>query len=642
MGTGRVVEALRRVLAGLPAGEPRPGQERMADAVAEALDGAEHLLVQAGTGTGKTLAYLVPAILSGRRTVVATATKSLQEQLVHRDLPLVADHLGTPFRVALLKGRSNYLCRARLADALAETAQGTLVESGRPDRGRLAAMTAWAATTTTGDRADHPEALSNAEWGLVSVSVGECPGRARCPHGEACFAELARDEAAEADVVVVNSHLYGMHLAGGGTLLPEHDLVVIDEAHAFADVAADTMGIRIGAGRLEHLAAAARALFTPDHPAAGALVASGLRLAEHLGRLAGERVEPSTGDLGPVLVGCSEAVATVAEAARSLDVGGDAASRRDRLAQLATGLTDDLHSLAEPVPGRVVWVDDGPAPALRAAPVDIGARLAATLFTDTTVVLTSATLTVGGSFEPVAARLGLAPGTWRGLDVGSPFDHRGQALLYCAAHLPDPRSADHEAAALTELEELLEAAGGRTLALFTSRRAMERAAAHLRGRVTQELLVQDALPRPLLHARFLAEETSVLLATLGFWQGFDAPGPTCSMVVIDRLPFGRPGDPLAAARREAATRARTNAFAAVDLPAAAILLAQGAGRLLRSRTDTGVVAVLDRRLATASYRWTLVDSLPPMRRTKDPAEVRRFLRDLAAARDARSPAGAAG
>ncbi len=259
-------------------------------------------------------------------------------------------------------------------------------------------------------------------------------------------------------------------------------------------------------------------------------------------------------------------------------------------------------------------------------------------------MLTSATLAVGGSFEPVAGRLGLdrSPRPWRGLDVGSPFDYGEQALLYCAAQLPDPRAAGYEAAALAELEGLVRAAGGRALCLFTSRRAMTAAADHLRGRLPYQLLVQDELPRPQLQARFLDDETSVLLATMGFWQGFDAPGRTCSLVVIDRLPFSRPDDPLAEARRAAATKARQNAFHAVDLPAAAVLLAQGAGRLVRHRNDRGVVAVLDRRLATASYRWTLVRSLPPMRRTKDPAEARRFLAELTAPAGAEltEPAGA--
>jgi ATP-dependent DNA helicase DinG len=320
----------------------------------------------------------------------------------------------------------------------------------------------------------------------------------------------------------------------------------------------------------------------------------------------------------------------VTTAARSLDVSGDAATRKERVVQLASTLAEDVVALSNLAEGAVAWVEGEGAPVIRVAPVDVGNLLAERLFAKPSVVLTSATLAVGGSYESIAARLGLdrSERDWHGVDVGSPFDYPGQALLYCAAHLPDPRAAGYEEAMLEELVSLVQAAGGRTLGLFTSRRAMNAAAAHLRQRVSWDVLLQDELPRPILQERFLTDERSVLLATMGFWQGFDAPGPTCTLVVIDRVPFARPDDPLAEARRSAATRDRRNAFGAVDLPAAAVLLAQGAGRLVRSATDRGVVAVLDRRLATGSYRWTLVNSLPPMRRTKDGDEARQLLAEL--------------
>lgn len=622
--------ALRRIVAQLPAGEDRPGQVAMARAIAEAIDREEHLVVQAGTGTGKTHAYLVPSLLSGRRSVVVTATKALQEQIVHRDLPFLQKHLGIPVTGALLKGRSNYLCRAAVADAVAAADQGSLLEGERADRSTLAEVVAWSATTSTGDRADLPLAVSNAEWARLSVGVGECPGAQKCSYGDVCFAEDARAAAAEADVVVVNTHLYGLHLASMGAVLPEHEVVVIDEAHALEDIAADTLGLAVGPGRFENLARACRTIFTADHPAATGLDAAGARLGSVLDGLVGERVDPADADLGPVLVSCGEAVATASTAARALDVGGDAATRKERVLQLAGHLGGDVHALASLPEGTVAWVEGEGSPSIRVAPVDVGEALAERLFKAPTVVLTSATLAVGGSFDAIAARLGLdrAERTWQSTDVGSPFDYEHQALLYCAAHLPDPRGAGYEAAMLAELESLVVAAGGRTLGLFTSRRAMAAAAEHLRDRVPYQLLVQDELPRPLLQSAFLDDEHSVLLATMGFWQGFDAPGRTCSLVVIDRLPFARPDDPLSEARRANATRNRQNAFAAVDLPAAAVLLAQGAGRLIRAAGDRGVVAVLDRRLATASYRWTLVRSLPPMRRTKDPGEVRRVLAAL--------------
>jgi ATP-dependent DNA helicase DinG len=633
MGVADDVEkVLGRVVAALPEGEARPGQVTMARAVAEAIDAEEHLVVQAGTGTGKTIAYLVPALLSGRRTVVVTATKALQEQLVHRDIPALQKNLDVPIRAALLKGRSNYLCRSALADAAVGADQGSLLGDSIP-RGHLAEIVAWTNETATGDRADLPIAVSDAEWSRLSVGVGECPGATKCAYGDVCFAEDARAAAADADVVVVNAHLYGLHLASGGAVLPDHEVVVIDEAHALEDIAADTLGLSLGPGRFENLARAARTIFTADHPGAAAVDAAGARLAVVLEPVVGERVDPASGDLGVALVSCGEAIASLVASARALDVSGDAATRKERVVTLGSGLATDVQALSAPVEGTVSWVERaGQQPVIRVAPVDVGERLADTLFSVPTVVLTSATLAVGGSFDVVASRLGLdrAERSWHGTDVGSPFAYEEQALLYCAAHLPDPRAAGYEAAMVQELAELIEAAGGRTLALFTSRRAMAAAAEHVRAEVAHPILVQDELPRPRLQAEFIADEHAVLLATMGFWQGFDAPGRTCSLVVIDRLPFARPDDPLAEARRAAATRSRQNAFAAVDLPAAAVLLAQGAGRLIRTATDRGVVAVLDRRLATSSYRWTLVRSLPPMRRTKDPAEARRVLRELGA------------
>jgi len=613
---------LTRLVNRLPGGEDRAGQLAMCEAVEAAITRERHLLVQGGTGTGKSLAYLVPAVLSGRRVVVATATKALQEQLINKDLPFLAAHLGVPVRAALLKGRGNYLCQAALADALDPDRPALL---GIGDKGRLAEIAAWAGDTTTGDQSDLPFAVRGDEWARVSVTPTECPGARACPVSASCFAERARDEAAEADVVVVNTHLYCIDLASGRAVLPPHDVVIIDEAHALEGIASDTLGLALSPGRFEYVARGLRRLFTD--PAIGdAVEAAGRRVADALEPHTGRRIDPRDGDIGPLLVGAAEAVQTAVAKVLSLDTAADAAGRRERLLQLGGHLVADLRVTADLGAGRVAWVEGASTtPTLRVAPVEIGTELASQLFGETTAILTSATLTVGGRFEPLAARLGLAPGTYDKLDAGSPFDYEHQALLYCAAHLPDPRASGYEAAMLEELEALVRAAGGRTLALFTSRRAMEAAAAHLSDRVPWRLLVQDQLPRPLLQSEFLADETSCLLATMGFWQGFDAPGRTCSLVVIDRLPFARPDDPLAEARREAAARAGQSPFGTVDLPHAAVLLAQGAGRLIRSGEDRGVVAVLDRRLAAAGYRWTLVRSLPPMRRTKDRREVESFL-----------------
>ena len=639
-GAGRpsdVEEGLERVVAAMPMGEERAGQVSLARAVGVAIDTKRHLLVQASTGTGKSVAYLIPAILSGQKVVVATATKALQEQLVHKDLPFLKKHLGVPFTFSLLKGRSNYICRAALADAVGRHAQGELLDREGIGASRLTEIVEWSIGSETGDRADLPFTVSNGEWSSVSVAVTECPGGQRCSYGDVCFSEDARAAAAESDIVVVNTHLYGIDLASGGAILPDHDVLILDEAHAFEDVAADTLGVAVGPGRVEHLARSCRGLFTGDHPSIASLDAAAAAYASVLEPLVGERVDSRVGDVSTVLVQIGEAAMQAASEARKLDLGGEVAGRRDRLVAAAGHVASDVGVLANAGEGRVVWCERAPGgqPVLRVAPVEVGTELRTRLFAEhpdgeggrVTVILASATLTVGGRFEPVAEQLGVDEFT--SLDAGSPFDYEKQALLYCAAHLPEPRSPQFEPAMLDELDALVRAAGGRTLALFTSRRAMEAAAERLAGAAGFQLLVQDRQPRPILQREFLGDETSVLLATMGFWQGFDAPGRTCSLVVIDKLPFARPDDPLAEARRQAATKARRNAFEAVDLPRAAILLAQGAGRLIRSTSDRGAVAVMDRRLATARYRWTLINSLPPMRRTKDPSEIHAFLADIA-------------
>jgi ATP-dependent DNA helicase DinG len=643
---------LDRVVHGLPGGgEERPAQRRMAEAVAAAIESDRHLLVQAGTGTGKSLAYLVPAILSGRTVVVATATKALQEQLVHKDLPLLAGRLRVPFKAALLKGRSNYVCLAKLA-ALAEPAQARLAGIDPGDR-VLAELVDWAGGDAPesvdhhGDRAELPFAVAGRVWAEVSVDSRECPGAARCAQGSACFAERARARAAEADVIVVNTHLLGIDLAMGGFLLPPHEVVVIDEAHGLEDVAAAAFGLEIGGGRFEHVARAAAGVFTDDAGVSDAVARVGDRLEAELAHLVGDRVEPSTGQLGTLLVTAGELLAGVTRQATALDVAGAAEAAKVRLVGAVDGLRTDIQSALEVRAGRVAWVESGPT--LRVAPVDVGPHLAATLFAQRTTVLTSATLSVGGDLAPVAWRLGLrdelepeldGPQPFEAdvvdaqvphslahdvLEVASPFDYANQALLYCPVHLPDPRAATFPAAARAELVQLIDAAGGRTLALFTSRRALDEAAEELVGTLDHEILVQDALPRPQLVQRFAAEEQSCLFATMGFWQGLDIPGRACSLVVIDKIPFPRPDDPLAEARRREAAARRRDPFTAVDLPKAATLLAQGAGRLIRSSTDRGVVAVLDRRLGKARYAWTLVRSLPPMARTRELSDVRAFL-----------------
>jgi len=621
-----VQAALAQVTEALPGGEERPGQVEMARAVARAIDEQRHLVVQAGTGTGKSIAYLVPVLLAGKRVVVATATKALQDQLADKDLPFLAEHLDHPFEFAVLKGRANYICRQRVAELGGADDQLELEGTGQPGRlGReILAMAEWANTTETGDRAELPLEPSPRAWAAVSVGPRECPGATRCPKGLECFTERARQAAAAADIVVVNTHLYGLHLATAGAVLPDHDVVVIDEAHQLEDTISATSGVEVGPGRFVALARVVRPIVR-DASVAADLEAAGGRLADALAELRGRRLrgapDPDLADALALARSRVDAVLAELRAGKDGD-DGEQAARRLRGVTAASALLDDLDSVVDVPASDVAWVE-GPegAPMLKVAPIDVAEVLRDSLWEQTTAVLTSATVPVA-----LPERLGMAPDTYEQLDVGSPFDYPHQALLYCAAHLPDPRSSGFDDAVADELEALITAAGGRTLALFTSYRAMHAAVDALRDRLAWPVLAQDDLPKPALVARFTADEETSLFATMGFWQGIDVPGATLALVAIDRLPFPRPDEPLLQARRE---RARADAFRVVDLPRAATLLAQGAGRLIRRSTDRGVVAVLDPRLATNTrYRWDIVHALPPMRRTRDRADAVAFLEDI--------------
>jgi ATP-dependent DNA helicase DinG len=625
---GEVLGRVTRELAG--GGESRPGQVAMAEAVGRAIDSRRHLAVRAGTGTGKSLAYLVPAVLAKRRVVVATATKALQDQLAAKDVPSLQAALR-PFRFAVLKGRSNYLCRERLRESAELGVQEDLASArSTSDRaGTARRVTEWAARTVSGDRAELSEELDATVWGVFSVTSEECPGANRCPSGAQCFAELARERAAEADVVAVNHHLLGADLAAFGAVLPEHDVLVVDEAHALEDTLTDALGVTISPGRLRGVAAMARAAIGGSRRRSSDTVVQALfdaadRLEEVMAACSGVRlVDPLAADLR----GAIELARTRLQALEgALGAGGaandGAADAQPKVrATLASGrLREDIDRLVALRDDDVSWVEESRRPAIRVAPIDVASLLAERLFSKSTVVLTSATITSG-----MGARLGADEERLDELDVGSPFDYEHHALLYCAAHLPDRRSEAAESAIHEELASLIDAAGGRTLALFTSYAAMRRAADVLRERIDYPLLVQGELAKAALVGRFTDEHAACLFATMSFWQGVDVPGETLSLVVIDRIPFPRPDDPLVAARRE---RAGKDAFFAIDIPRAASLLAQGVGRLVRTASDRGVVAVLDPRLATASYRWQLVRALPPMRRTKVRAEAEGFLRAL--------------
>ncbi|MCB9372818.1 MAG: ATP-dependent DNA helicase [Microthrixaceae bacterium] len=604
----------------------------MAEAVADAITGGHHLVVQAGTGTGKSLAYLVPAALSATSVVVVTATKALQDQLVTKDLPFLADHLDRDLDFALLKGRSNYLCRQRLAELDRDQGSLDLDDAGTRSSRELERLQGWAATTETGDRAELDFEPSVAAWSAVSVGPRECPGAAKCPRGEDCFAEQARRVAAEADVLVVNTHLYGTHLASGGAVLPEHEVVVFDEAHQLEEVISATAGFELSGGRLHALSRTVGAVLE-DPSLTAALDAAADRLTAALAPEVDRRLRGAVDpELADALLETRARLEQAQAALRKVpsDGPGDVAARRERAVKATTSLTDDVDAVMDVPATHVAWVAGPEAtPSLKVAPVDVGEVLREGLWEHRTAILTSATIP-----PALPLHLGLDESSLTQLDVGSPFDFEAHALLYCAAHLPEPRAAAYEAAMIDELVGLIEAAGGRTLALFTSWRVMEAAAGAAAERLDTPVLTQRDLPKPALVRRFADEPETSLFATMGFWQGVDVPGPSLSLVTIDRLPFPRPDDPLLQARRE---RARAEAFRLIDLPRAATLLAQGAGRLIRTAEDRGVVAVLDSRLATGNYRWDVVRALPPMRRTRDGAEARELLRSLRGTEAAAAP-----
>lgn len=623
MTSSSVADGLRRVTAALPAAEERAGQLTMAEAVGTAIASGRHLVAQAGTGTGKSLAYLVPAVLSGKRVVVATATKALQDQLAGKDLPFLAAHLGREFQWAVLKGRSNYICMQRVRELQdASAGQLELEEMAHSTRAEIVRLAEWAGRTATGDAAEMEWAPTDRAWRAVSVGSDECPGATRCPLGTACFAELARRRAEAADVTVVNLHLYGLHVASGGAILPPHDVLVVDEAHQLEDIMSDTVGAQIAPGRFTNVAVALRRIL--DDPLTVAPVAeAATALRDVLAPLVGERLPDANPQaLQAILLEGRSRLERALAALRAIDTSvADAKQRVLRAQQQATRLIENIDLAVGRHEGHVAFVSGAPEhPRLEVAPLDVGPVLHDGIWSQRSAILTSATIP-----SSLSKRVGLAAGTFAEIDAGSPFDYGEHSLLYCARHLPDPRAPQYAAAVHDELVALIGAAGGRTLALFTSWKAMDAAAEAVRARVAVPILTQRDLPKAKLIAEFSASEATCLFATAGFFQGVDIPGRTLSLVAIDRIPFPRPDDPLLSARRELLG---PSAFREIDLPRAAMLLAQATGRLIRSATDRGVVAVFDPRLSKASYGWDIVRALPPMRRTRERAEAERFLAEL--------------
>jgi ATP-dependent DNA helicase DinG len=650
-----VLELLSTAVGGI-GGAERPGQSEMTQAVWDAITSGTHLAVQAGTGTGKSLAYLVPALrLAADRhgpVVVSTATIALQRQLVERDLPRLAETLRVPLgrtpAYAIFKGRGNYVCLNKIRNTPQDDGQDALFEPTQASAmgAHVRRLHDWASETSGGDRDELVPGVPDQAWRQVSVTARECLGSHRCPFGVECFSEKARRAAADADIVVTNHALLAIDALGEG-VLPEHRVVIVDEAHELVDRVTSVASGEISATAVD--IAARRCQKLASEATHSRLTEAGAALGPLLTTLPAGRMDM----LDQMLAG---ALAALRDAARACAGELRTAARREEIddpgeqasAQTALVALEELESTADrivsafemPLDERdeVVWlerIEDGAhsSSTLRVAPLEVGEVLAETLFGMRTVVLTSATLTLGGSFAPLAQRWGLDPGgigsEWTGIDVGSPFTHGKSGILYVARHLPPPSRDGLPDEYLEELWELIQAAGGRTLGLFSSMRAAKQATQALRDSLKFPLLCQGDDSTGQLVKQFAEDEPTCLFGTLSLWQGVDVPGPSLRLVAIDRIPFPRPDDPLASARTRAAETRGGNGFMEVSATHAALLLAQGAGRLLRSVEDRGVVAVLDPRLVTKRYGDFLRASLPPFWQTTDPEVVRGALRRLA-------------
>ncbi|BCB80222.1 ATP-dependent DNA helicase [Phytohabitans flavus] len=621
----------------MPGGAARPGQQEMALAIERSIETGEHLLVQAGTGTGKSLAYLTPALLVDGPVVVSTATLALQSQLVDHDLPRLADAvepvLGRRPTFAVLKGRHHYLCLARLDSSAEDEPDDGLFDAPAPgttkwlgEAGRLGKqvqrLREWAMKTKTGDRDELDPGVDDTAWRQVSMPARECVGAGRCPFGGECFAEASRARAREADIVVTNHSLLAVDMLAGRHIVPPHKLLVVDEAHELSDRVSSAAQAELTPDMVDRAARRARTFISPE--AYEALAEAGDALTVGLAEAPAGRI--TTG----LPLALSGACTLLDAATRTgLEAIGDIKSddpdpvRKQQAKAVLDDMSKTAQRLLEEAAHDVAWVekpDVGGRRALVVAPLSVAGTLATHLYDERTVVATSATLTLGGQFETVAKALGLAApdgkdgddGDWHSLDVGSPFDYPRQGILYVASHLPRPAASGLPSAAGDELLALVDALGGRTLGLFSSRRAAQQAAELLRSKVDLPVLLQGEEALPLLVRRFREERASCLFGVMSLWQGVDVPGDSCQLVVIDRLPFPRPDEPLAAARAAAVDAKGGSGFASVSVPIAAIRLAQGVGRLIRSTGDKGVVAVLDSRLETArGYGPFLRKSLPP-------------------------------
>ena len=624
-------------------GQNRAGQRTMVAHVAQALELQRHLLVQAGTGTGKSLGYLVPALArvgeSNQPIVVATATLALQAQIVNRDIPRLLQALEprpeSQAQVALLKGRNNYLCLHKLEGGYPEDEPDALFDmpSSTSRVGEeVVRLREWADRTETGDRDELKPGVSDRAWAQVSVSAAECLGR-RCPLVEECFSEMARSRAAEADIVITNHALLAINAFEGMKVLPEHETVIIDEAHELVD---RVTGAVSGSLTVAMVRRAARSVKKHSKADSGALEMAAGTLETAFEGLAEGLLKGLDGRLLTAISAVNDAARTALSDTKpdGQDVDAGLQMARSRVSEVhdmssrileASGEQDVLWISRQGgwENGRYVAASDTDPATLNIAPLSVGLQLRDGLFADRTVILTSATLTVGDSFDVAAAALGLqgegAP-RWTSIDVGSPFDYRKQGIMYVAGDLKPPGFGVHEGQ-LERLRELCEASEGGALGLFSSKRAAERAAEYMREHSDLNILLQGESSLKALVEEFSEDVDSCLFGTMSLWQGVDVPGDSCRLVVMDRIPFPRPDDPIAQARTEAVNRHRGNGFMAVSAHHAAIRMAQGAGRLIRSVSDRGVVAVLDSRVATKRYGGFLMKAMPPMWSTQNKTAV---------------------
>jgi len=629
----------------IPGYEHRPQQIQMARLVRQVLDERRYAVIEAGTGTGKTLGYIVPAILSGRRVVVSTATKTLQEQIITKDLPVLREAVAMEFKATVMKGRSNYLCLARLERAR-ESVQ--LDFATKHEARAFERIRSWAATTETGDRAelDLPENLGL--WRELTSTPDTCPG-SRCPSHPVCFVTRMRERGAESDLIIVNHHLFFADLmirGAGKAVLPGYEAVVFDEAHALEDVATEFFGVGASDWRVSDLAHDARRELDDERSLNVETLAARIEvLSKHLFDEV-SRLLPKGTDAAARLT--AESARPLKEPAEELIEGLRAFKARiapierlevQALARRADELAGDLGFLVQVrEPGFVFWAQSrARSTLLRSAPIDVAEELRVRLYPKVdTAVFTSATLATEGTLDFAKERLGLLPRSdgealsVEDLVLDSPFDYARQASLYAPRGLPDPSDSAFVPAAAEEILRLCEITGGRAFALFTSLRNMSEAHRLLSPRLPFQVLLQGERPKAALIAEFRARP-SVLFAAQSFWEGVDVAGDALSLVIIDKLPFASPADPVVAARVELLKERERDAFAEYQIPQAAIALRQGFGRLIRTRRDRGIVAVLDRRLTTRSYGKSFLESLPPCPRFSQRTEVERWWRGEVAA-----------